>query len=516
MKLTKFKDPLPFPPALQPKWKSREYTYYEVKMKEAKQSLHSELSESTIWGFEGIYPGPIIEVETGEKVFVKWINDLPVKHLFAIDHTVHGAEKNIPDVRTVVHLHGGRTEPASDGYPDAWFSKGFAKVGSFFQKEIYEYGNRQRARTLWYHDHAIGLTRLNIYAGLAGFYLIRDAHERSLNLPNGNYEIPLLIQDRTFNEDGSLFYPEQPKDNVSGIIPSIIPSFFGETIVVNGKVWPYLEVEPRRYRFRLLNAANARFFRLNLDSGQLFYQIGTDSGFLEQPVSMKSLLLAPAERADVIIDFSNLSGKSIILKNDAPTHFPKGDPVEPQTTGVVMQFRVTKQLSSIDTSLIPAYMRPINWLQSSSAQKQRYLELNEEKDQYGRSLFLLDKKKWADPITENPLVGTKEIWHFVNTNSDDHPIHVHLVQFQILERRPFDVDHFKKTRQIKYTGGAFPPDHGERGWKDTVKCPPGHVTSIIIPFFPYTGQYVWHCHMLEHEDYEMMRPYRVLPQSPPS
>jgi spore coat protein A, manganese oxidase len=511
IKLTKFKDPLLIPPVLKPKWRSREYTYYEVKMKEAKQSIHSELSETVVWGFEGIYPGPTIEVEMGERVFVKWKNDLPIKHLFAIDHTVHGAEKDIPDVRTVVHLHGGRTEPASDGYPDAWFSKGFEKVGSFFQKKIYEYENRQSSRALWYHDHAIGLTRLNIYAGLAGFYFIRDAHERSLNLPNGNYEIPLLIQDRSFQEDGSLSYPAQPEDNISGITPSVITSFFGETIVVNGKVWPFLVVEPRKYRFRLLNAANARFFRLNLDSGQLFYQIGTDSGFLEQPVGVKSLLLAPAERADVIIDFSNLSGQSIILKNDAPTHFPIGDPVDPETTGVVMQFRVTTTLSNIDTSVIPAYLGPINWLQTSTSNKERYLELSEEKDQFGRSIFLLDKKKWDDSITENPIIGSTEIWNFVNSNDDDHPIHVHLVQFQILQRRPFDVDSYKKTKKINYTGPPLPADPGERGWKDTVKCPPGHVTSVIILFFPYTGQYVWHCHMLEHEDYEMMRPYWISP-----
>lgn len=511
MKLTKFKDPLPIPPVLKPKWRTGELAYYEALMREATQSLHSEMPKTTVWGYEGIYPGPTIEVEKGEKVYVKWMNDLPTRHLFPIDHTVHGAEKEKPAVRTVVHLHGGRTEPASDGYPDAWFTKGFAKLGPFFEKSIYEYQNKQSSRALWYHDHAIGLTRLNIYAGLAGFYFIRDAHERSLNLPAGRFEIPLLIQDRTFREDGSLFYPAQPEDNKSGIVPSIIPSFFGDTIVVNGKVWPYLEVEPRRYRFRLLNAANARFFRLNLETDQLIFQIGSDSGFLERPVGVKSILLAPAERVDVLIDFTNLAGKSIALKNDAPTHFPIGDPVDPQTTGMVMQFRVTKPLSSIDTSVIPAYMGSIYRLPEQSIRHNRFLELSEEKDLYGRSFFLLDKKKWDDPITENPRVGSNEIWNFVNTNGDDHPIHVHLVQFQILKRQPFDVDHFKKTKQITYTGPPLLPEASEQGWKDTVKCPPGHITSIIIPFFPFTGQYVWHCHMLEHEDYEMMRPYQVLP-----
>ncbi|MGG1674465.1 multicopper oxidase family protein [Neobacillus sp. NRS-1170] len=512
MKLTKFTDPLPIPPVLKPKWKSKDYTYYEVCMREAKQSLHRDLPKTTIWGYEGIYPGPTIEVKKGEKVFVKWANDLPAKHLFPIDHTVHGAEKEKPDVRTVVHLHGGRTEPASDGYPDAWFTKDYKIKGPFFQNQIYQYFNQQSARALWYHDHAIGVTRLNIYAGLAGFYLIRDDKERSLNLPSGPYEIPLLLQDRSFHVDGSLLYPEQPEKNDSGIFPSIISSFFGDSILVNGKVWPYLEVEPRKYRFRLLNGANSRFFGLSLDSRQLFYQIGTDSGFLERPIGVKRLLLAPAERVDVIVDFTNLEGKMVTLKNDAPTHFPIGDPVDPETTGVVMQFRVNKTLSTIDTAVIPPHLDPIGRLAEQNAWKNRFLELSEEKDQYGRPLLLLDKKKWDDPVTENPIVGSTEVWNFVNTNGDDHPIHVHLVQFQIIDRRPFDVEYFKTTKQIKYTGPTVSADLSELGWKDTVRCPPGQITRIIIPFFPFIGQYVWHCHMLEHEDYEMMRPYIVRPR----
>jgi spore coat protein A, manganese oxidase len=511
MKLTKFKDPLPIPPQLKPKLRTMDYIYYEVTMREAKHSCHSELPETTIWGFEGQYPGPTIEVNSWEKVYVKWMNDLPLKHFLPIDHTVHGAEKEKPDVRTVVHLHGGRTEPASDGYPDAWFTKGFKETGPFFQKKIYEYQNGESSRCLWYHDHAIGLTRLNIYAGLAGFYIIRDKHEHSMNLPKGEFEIPLMIQDRSFQEDGSLSYPEQPEKPIPGIHPSIIPSFFGETIVVNGKVWPYLEIEPRKYRFRILNAANARFFNLKLDSGQYFYLIGTDSGFLEKPVGLKSILIAPAERVDVVIDFSNLEGKSIILTNDAPTHFPSGDPVDKETTGIVMQFNVTKPLSNIDTTVIPPFISHINWLKESSYIKKRFLELSEEKDKYGRPFFLLDKKTWDDPITENPAIGAVEIWSFINVNNDDHPIHIHLVQFQLLDRRPFDVDHYKKTGQVKYTGSPIPPHPSERGWKDTIKSPPEYVTRVIIPFTQFSGQYVWHCHMLEHEDYEMMRPYRVLP-----
>ncbi|MDP4084330.1 MAG: multicopper oxidase [Bacillota bacterium] len=510
MKLTKFKDPLPIPPILKPKVRSSEYSYYEVPMKEAKQSLHSELPDTTIWGFEGMYPGPTIEVESWERVFIKWRNQLPTRHFLPIDHTVHGAEIEKPDVRTVVHLHGGRTEPESDGYPDAWFTRNFEKTGPFFKKEIYDYQNGETSRCLWYHDHAIGLTRLNIYAGLAGFYIIRDSHERSLNLPKSKFEIPLMLQDRSFHDDGSLKYPNEPDTPIPGLNPSIIPSFFGKTIVVNGKVWPYFEVEPRKYRFRILNAANARFFRLKLDSGQLFYQIGTDSGFLENPIGIKTILLAPAERVDVILDFSNLEGKSIILNNDAPTHFPGGEPVDPTTTENVMQFKVTKPLSSIDTSVIPPYLNTIPRLSENNAQFSRYLELSEEKDRYGRSLFLLGKKTWDAPISENPTVGSTEVWNLINANNDDHPIHIHFVQFQILDRRPFDSTHYKNTEQIKYTGPSEPPEPFEKGWKDTVRSPPHYVTRIIIPFTPFTGTYVWHCHMLEHEDYEMMRPYKII------
>ncbi|MGG5254370.1 multicopper oxidase family protein [Neobacillus sp. SM06] len=512
MQLTKYIDPLPIPPVLKPLSKNGEAAYYEVSMKQSLQSLHSELPASTIWGFEGMYPGPTIEVHSGEKIYVKWKNDLPKEHFLPIDHTVHGADSVTPDVRTVVHLHGGRTEAASDGYPDAWFTKDFAVKGPFFQKEIYEYQNGQSSRCLWYHDHAIGLTRLNIYAGLAGFYIIRDQHERLLNLPEGEYEIPLMIQDRSFHEDGSLFYPDQPEEPVPGINPSIIPSFFGDTILVNGKIWPYLEVEPQKYRFRILNAANARFFQLTLDSGQVFYQIGTDSGFLERPIGVKSLLLAPAERVDVILDFSHHAGKTIVMKNNAPTHYPAGESVDVDTTGSVMQFRVTKPLTVPDTSIIPAYLGPIYWIPERDAVRERFLELSEEKDRYGRSFFLLDKRTWDDPISEEPFVGTTEIWSFVNTNHDNHPIHLHLVQFQILDRRPFDVKFFKNTRQVRYTGAPLPPEPQERGWKDTVRCPEQYVTRVIVPFYPFTGQYVWHCHMLEHEDYEMMRPYKVLPR----
>jgi spore coat protein A, manganese oxidase len=508
MILSKFVDELPIPPILKPRWKDPFQTYYEVKMTEFKQSLHSELNDTTVWGYEGSYPGPTIEVESGERVFIKWINNLPDKHLFPVDYTVHGAHADVPDVRTVVHVHGASVEPESDGYPDAWFTNGFVKVGPKFKKEVYQYDNNQRSVTQWYHDHTIGITRLNIYAGLAGFYLIRDQRERSLNLPSGKYDIPLMIQDRSFNKNGSLYYPNQQDPPVKGLETSLVAEFFANTILVNGKVFPYLKVEPRKYRFRLLNGSNSRFYRIKLDSGQLMYQISTDSGLMEYPIGIDEILLAPAERADVIIDFTNLEGKNIIMTNDAPAPFPAGDPAN--AVGTVMQFRVSLPLSSIDTSVIPHYMEPFKKISEQSASNVRYLTLNDNMDQYGREFMLLDNKRWDAPITENPKLGSTEIWYLINLTDDTHPIHIHLIDFQILDRRDFDVDKYNKEGVIFYTGPTISPEPQERGEKDTVRANPKQVTRIIMKFGPYSGLYVWHCHILEHEDWEMMRPYMVI------
>jgi spore coat protein A len=508
MILSKFVDELPIPLILKARWKDPFHTYYEVNMTEFKQSLHSELNDTTVWGYEGSYPGPTIEVESGEKVLIKWTNNLPDKHLFPVDYTVHGAHLDVPEVRTVVHVHGASVESESDGYPEAWFTKGFERVGPYFRKKVYQYDNNMIACTLWYHDHALGITRLNVYAGLAGFYLIRDHRERLLNLPSGKYEVPLMIQDKTFNKDGSLYYPKQPEKPVPGLDTSIIPEFFGDIILVNGKVFPYLKVEPRKYRFRLLNASNTRFYRIKLDSGQLIYQIGTDGGLMEYPIGIKEIMLAPAERADIIIDFSNLEGKEIIMTNDAPAPFPQGDPKN--EIGSIMQFRVTVSLSSIDTSVIPNYMMPLPKIKEQVASKIRYLTLNDNMDKYGREFMLLDNKQWDAPITENPKLGTTEVWYLINLTDDTHPIHLHLIDFQIVDRREFDVEKYTKEGVISYTGSPMPPEPQERGLKDTVRANPKQVTRIIMKFGPYTGLYVWHCHILEHEDYEMMRPYIVI------
>ncbi|WP_068502841.1 multicopper oxidase family protein [Paenibacillus kribbensis] len=510
MPLKKFVTPLAIPPVLKPKIRGAQGTYYEVKMKQVKQKLHRDLQPTTVWGYNGRYPGPTIITHKNERVRVKWMNELPLKHLLPVDKTIPGAGPNVPEVRTVVHLHGTVARQGSDGNPLAWFSRDFRRVGPMFKQKVYDYPNRQSAATLFYHDHALAITRLNLYAGLAGAYLLRDARETSFKLPKGKFEIPLLIQDRSFKKNGQLFYPSNTTPPVKGVNPSIVPMFFGNTNLVNGTVWPYLNVEPRKYRFRMINGSNGRFYTMKLSSGQSFIQIGGDQGFLPKPVRIKELTLGPAERADVIIDFSRHKGQNIVLTNSARAPFPGGATPDPNTTGKIMQFRVGQLLTSPDKSRIPAKLIPISRLSPAKARRVRWLKLSSSPDKYGRQVQLLNDKGFMEPATQRPKLGSIEVWNFVNVGTNTHPMHLHLVHFQILSRRPFDVNYYNKTNKIRYTGPAVPPEPNERGMKDVVRVPPGYITKIIAKFVPYTGNYVWHCHILEHEDYDMMRPLKVV------
>lgn len=507
--LEAFVDPLPRLKTLKPKQKNNRKTYYEVPMKEFRQKLHRDLNPTRLWGYEGIFPGPTIDVRKDEFVEVLWKNELPSRHFLPLDKTLHSVAGN-PEVRTVVHLHGGVTPPDSDGYPDAWFTNGFKETGPDFTRKVYQYPNKQRASTLWYHDHAVGITRLNVYTGLSGMYIIRDQQEDSLNLPKGKYEIPLIIQDRAFHEDGSLFYPSQPDPPLlNGPNPSVVPAFCGDTIVVNGKVWPYLDVEPRKYRFRLLNASNTRNFSFSLDSGQSFYQIGSDGGLFSKPVKVKTITLHPAERADVIIDFAKHENEKIVLKNGSPCG---GQPLDPEKDANVMQFRVSGKSDKKDTSAIPKDLGSLPLPPKHNIQAVRDLKLVGNQDKFGRPLLLLANRMWDDPVTEKPRLGDTEIWNLVNTTAFPHPIHVHLVQFQVLQHQAFDLDLYNETRQLVFTGPIVAPIANERGLKDTITVPASTVTKILAKFAPYSGRYVWHCHILEHEDYDMMRPFDVKPK----
>jgi len=570
-------------------------------------------------------------------------------------------------VPTTVHLHGAEVLSDFDGQPDTWFTPGLALKGPAYVSNAYTYPNGQEATTLWFHDHSLGTTRLNVFAGLAGFYLIRDDRDTGLannplGLPAGPFETELLIADRQFDTNGQLFFPNGAPGNRFGINgpppnpdshPYWNPEFFGDVITVNGKSWPYMEVQPRRYRFRIVNSSNARMYRMSLvdstptdggagDGGAppgptpSIWQIGSDGGFLNTPVQLNNpgddpedpasplLFLAPAERADIIVDFGlpGLAGKTFTLVNDAVAPFPSGDPPDPNTSGQIMQFRVGQSLSDggVDTSFNPAAstdagpptlraapmidFRPND---SRPANKTRQLVLVEVEGFGGPLEVLVNNSHWngnregsATEIpgsttnghgitaTETPQVGSTEVWEIANLTEDAHPIHIHLIQFQVMNRQALAVTNdadavplYRAAWDGAFPGGTFngttyaagefipgygpplayatpnadgaiggnvafgdredagpsyfdgaptPPAPNELGWKDTLRMLPKTVTRIAVRFAPQGAAlsaampgtnlfsfdpsapgpgYTWHCHILDHEDNEMMRPYLV-------
>jgi spore coat protein A len=489
--LAKFVDPLPIPAIVQPsRYQASpadptvKIPYYRQALRVFEMKVHRDLPLTRMWGFAATCPGPTFDVRSGQEILVEWANELPQKHFLPIDHHLGGAGKDQPEVRAVVHLHGGKVPAESDGYPEDWSVPG--------KSALYHYPNKQDAAMLWYHDHAMGINRLNIYAGLFGAFIIRDSFEDALNLPAGKYEIPLMISDRFLTPQGQLYYPVSDKADAPWV-----PEVFGDAILVNGKIFPYLEVEPRKYRFRVLNASNARFYHLSFAEGVSFAQIGTDQGLLSAPIPLTELMVAPAERVDLVVDFSAHRGEEVILKNDA---------------FVLMQFRVSGEKVE-DSSSLPAALRPMQKISESEAVQTRVLSLDQYVNRVAEPiLMLLNATYWHQPITEKPLLNSTEIWTLVNPTDDSHPIHLHLVRFQILDRRRFEISTYMGKRELKFTGPPVPPEPSEAGWKDTVRAHAGMVTRIIVRFDGYAGRYVWHCHILEHEDNEMMRPYEVVAQ----
>ena len=512
--LDRYIDPLPIPGRLNPQGRHGNALQYRVRMLEFKRKLHSQLPPTTLWGYEGQYPGPTIEALRGRPIVVQWENHLPAHHIFAIDPHVHGAMPPSPEVRTVPHLHGSRTRSESDGLPEKWFTPG--------SSARYFYPNSQPAATLWYHDHAIGITRLNVYAGLSGFFLLRDDDELKMNLPSGDQEIPLVLHDRTLDDQGQLIYAPTMEDG--RVLPPGVwgPEFFGDLPVVNGAIYPYLEIEPRLYRLRVLNGSNSRFFNLFLNLAKRvtdipslvpFHQIGTDGGFLPKPATLNKLLLGPAERADLIVDFSGLEGKTVTLSNDAASPFPGWDIITGHHAPLyeLMQFRVTLPVSHKAASFsLPSLLAPLPDFDESAATPVRDFILSERVDSAGRSLGVrINNKGYDDPVTEFVKLGSTEKWRFVNTTDDAHPMHLHLVQFRILHRQGFDPVAFLKGA-VQPVGAVRQPQPNEAGWKDTAVVNPREILTILVRFEGYTGRYVFHCHMLEHEDNDMMRPYEVV------
>jgi spore coat protein A len=577
-----------------------------VKMRETRQDLGLQISGYTgtrVWGYEfqGLpvtYPGATIVAKEDVPIDIKWKNKLP-GHFLPVDPSLHMAHGEIPNnitdvtdkinwirnwyaagnVPVVTHLHGGHTESASDGLPEAWYTQGWKEMGDYFVKKDYHYDNDQESATLWYHDHALGITRLNVYMGLAGFYLLRDDNELSLisnnTLPDGNYEIETVIQDRMFYQNGELFWPAYPNDpaysdfiidegaNLDSFSvsefpnggPTALAEFFGDIILVNGMAWPKLEVEPRKYRFRLLNGSDSRFYVLEFRETRdeeyddehdpfSFLQIGTDDGLLPEAVSLTQLIIAPGERMDLVVDFSATEADSLFLRNFGPDEpYGGGEPdydfdvADASTTGQIMRFDISKPLNEdipeagveAGTSLRQSY--PDLSLEDIAAT--RTLALFEGNDEYGRLMPMLGtvddgSLTWSDAITEKPMKNDVEIWEVYNATGDAHPIHLHLVSFQIIERESFSGTVADKTqtghsgREItgrtltvnSLGGDAREPADNEKGWKDTAIMLPDEVTRVVARF-DRVGRYVWHCHILSHEDHEMMRPFYVSPEAMP-
>ena len=566
---------------------------YEIGVRQfTQQVLPHGLPATPVFGYGAVgdpstfhYPSYTVEARVDRPVRVKWRNQLVTSggsfrpHLLPVDPTLHWANppggldgrdsrpvfNSTPGpyrgpVPIVTHLHGAHVTEESDGYPEAWYlpvagniPSGFARVGSFYDRfraearsrfgvswdpgsATFQYRNDQRATALWYHSHELGLTRLNIYAGLSGYYLLRGGSGDlpAGVLPAGRFEVPLIIQDRSFNSDGTLFFPRTrdffgdvppggPYIPTTDVSPIWNPEFFGNTIVVNGSTWPMLRVEPRRYRFRLLNASNSRVLILKVASNPLaarpapaalpIWVVGADGGFLPAPVRVTSLPVALAERYDVVVDFTGVpAGTELYLINEGPDEpFGGGapgtdfEPADPQTTGQVMKF-VVGPLSGPDSSVPPAQLSLPGFARLGSPSRTRRLSLNEMMSDFfdAPAMAMLGTVggdgtptalHWSDPVTENPSRGATEIWELHNFTEDAHPIHIHLVQFEVLDRRPFG-------------GSARAPQPWERGTKDTVVALPDEITRVKARF-DIAGRYVWHCHIIDHEDNEMMRPYQV-------
>jgi FtsP/CotA-like multicopper oxidase with cupredoxin domain len=615
------------------------------------------------------WPAVTVEARRGVPTLVRYINNLPsfnplaptgpglIQGLISIDQTIHWANPlnnsgammcppplmapcdnaYVGPVPAVPHLHGGEVPSQFDGGPEAWFTPNGIKGPAYASvspvpagQALYQYNNRQEAGTPWFHDHALGATRTNVYSGLAAFYFIRDPRNEPANLPSGAYEIEMAIQDRQFDTNSQLFFPDgsgadNAITNLNGppgnptVHPFWIPEFFGDVAVVNGSPWPYLNVEPRRYRFRIVDGSNARFYRLSFGAAPV-YVIGSDDGYLDAPVPVTGITMGPGERYDIIVDFTGmLSGTVVNVTNDAPAPFPDG-PLVPGTVqptmANIMQFRVLQPLVGTDTSCNPAVagqcVRPITSKMvrltdgnggagpnvNLAALPKRQLVLKEFAGPGGPFEVLVNNTKWDgtnspginavfaanNGISEMPRVGSTELWEIINLTMDAHPMHTHLAQFQILNRQYFNntdpaIDPtsyaaawegaFGTDPTLPYpatcTVGAFCPGYGpplrytdpnadgaiggnpavspyllgtpvppspeESGWKDTAKVWPGQVMRILVrwaptsapvlsatpgtnlyPFDPTKGPgYVWHCHIVDHEDNEMMRPYKVAP-----
>ncbi|XP_076914657.1 multicopper oxidase LPR1-like [Bidens hawaiensis] len=501
--------------------------------------FHKDLPPTKVFAYgetkrTATVPGPTIEAVHGVSTHVRWQNRLPSKHILPWDRTIPTAiPRNNKGVPTVVHLHGGIDEPESDGNSHAWFTADFQEVGPHWTKETYHYHNQQQPGNLYYHDHAMGLTRVNLLAGLFGSYIIRDPNvEVPLGLPCGDeFDRPLFVFDRSFRTNGSIYM--DPTGNNPEIHPQWQPEYFGDVIVVNGKAWPYMNVRRRKYRFRIINASNARFFKFFFGNGLRFFHVGSDSVYSEESVLVKEILVGPSEIADVVVDFSKSMTGSAILHNDAAYPYPGGDQVN-ESDGKVMKFIISRH-REFDSSRVPQKLLKYLTPSLSEASKTRYIAMYEYTSPADEPTHLyINGKSYDDPVTEKPEVGSTEIWNVINLTEDNHPLHIHLGLFKVLDQTNItNIDDFRdcmnkynnaeKCQIEKYARGAkLSVEPYEKGWKNVYKMHPGYVTKIIVKFayihtnasYPFDATaepgYAYHCHILDHEDNVMMRPLKML------
>ena len=526
--LTKYIQPLPLPGSGIVVARPSGLNQYLFTLREITRQLHPNLPPTPLWAYDdgsglggqtGSF-GMAVVAQSGTALDVSYTSNLPEFYpdWIPIDTRLTPLENQ---VRMMTHLHGGFVNADSDGNP-AITPNGFGPG----ETQIAHYSNQlpqMPASLLWFHDHALGATRLNVFAGLAGAYILRDQYDTGLEpnpigIPGGAYEIPLVIQDRQFSRDGKFFYPTSDIEGVAWI-----GEYFGDVMLVNGKVWPYVNVEPRMYRFRILNGCNARILNLDL-AGSDLWQIGSEGGMWDIPVRTRRLVLAPAERADVLVDFSRLAGHTLVLTNHkAPRPVSNPAPQLPQ----VMQIRVGTTVSHPGPTSVPSNL-PGRAANLGSAVSTRYITLNEIDPEEVEWHLNLNALRFEDAITETPTVGTIEDWVYINMTGDTHPMHSHLVTFQVVGRTPFDAEAYEAAYGGPdgvpggidptpfATGPMRPADPTERGFKDTVKANPGEFTTIRAQYDLPVGvtapqTYVYHCHIVEHEDNDMMRAFTVVP-----
>jgi FtsP/CotA-like multicopper oxidase with cupredoxin domain len=561
---------------------------------------------TTVWGYgenggSVTWPGRTIERHVNDKPLeITWQNKLtdaagsPLPHLLPVDsslhwaYSLHGYEQNSiaqDGVPLVPHVHGGRNDSPFDGNPEYFYSPGYMVRGPRWVNKRYKYGGPEWNNTagmMWYHDHSLGITRLNVYAGLAGFFPLRDDNDSGkegnpLGLPADPYELGFAVQDRMFRDTGELFVPAFPGDPayddfITGegavLAPDIFPGggptalaeFFGDHMVVNGIIWPKYSVEQRQYRVRFLNGCDSRFMRLRLKvvsatdtdpsagAPVSFYVIGSDQSLRASAALVDEVDFLPGERLDLVIDFKDVPpGSRVIVENllgDAPFggSLPEPDDVFPdRRTDRVMAFDVELPFDSMvaDTNIMDGSPLGGGVNVSSDITRIRKLALFEGMDEYGRLQPLLGTAEpvvdvtgntvtgampWHTPITENPAVGDTEIWEIYNATGDAHPVHVHLVHFEVINREGFTANSIEqpviqhngavgvaqRLENIVAEGNTRGPDVSEETRRDMVMALPGEITRIKMTF-DKAGRYVWHCHILSHEDHEMMRPYHVGP-----